>query len=252
MQFADGSPVIGAMVGCESIESALRPENRFKVVSPRQGTLQSLSISLSPTQRETTDDEGRYRIFGLPPGKYIVRTMMEMNHSSERVVMNDGSGSHTVGREHVYPETIPVYAPATFRRKDSKVFEIRGDEQIADADLTIDPNSLHTLRGRVLAAYDHHAPTAFIFLKEEGAEGISRFVETEDDGTFQVNYLPSGNYTLQINSSEVPDPVNSAARPVADKTVDLTAVVADHDVLLDDVLLVPLKPGEKNPDFFLP
>ena len=38
MQFADGSPVIGAMVGCESIESdqplefALRPENRGKVV----------------------------------------------------------------------------------------------------------------------------------------------------------------------------------------------------------------------------
>jgi hypothetical protein len=140
---------------------------------------------------------------------------------------------------------------ATFRRKNSKVFEIRGDEQIADADLTIDPNGLHTLRGRVLAAYDHHAPTTFIFLKEEGAEGVSRFVETEEDGTFQINYLPSGSYALQINSGEVPDPAHSTARPVADKTVDLTAVVADHDVLLEDVLMVPLKPGEKNPDFFL-
>jgi hypothetical protein len=106
MQFADGSPVIGAMVGCESIdsvrrlESALRPENRAKVVSPRQEALQSLSSPQHlPQGAPTTDDEGRYRIFGLPPGKYIVSTMVAMDHSSERVVMNDGSNPHTVGRE---------------------------------------------------------------------------------------------------------------------------------------------------------
>src|SRR6185312_16290715 len=51
MQFADGSPVIGAMVGCESIDSLLRlenarrPENRRKVPSPRQEALRSLSSS---------------------------------------------------------------------------------------------------------------------------------------------------------------------------------------------------------------
>jgi hypothetical protein len=252
MQFADGSPVIGAIVGCESIDSvsrlenALRPENRGKVASPRQEALQLLASSQSVGPKFLTDDEGRYRIFGLPPGKYLVSTMMFLNHSSERVVMSDGSNPHTMGREHMYPEMMPVYAPATFRRKDAKVFEIRGDEQIADANLIIDPNGLHTLRGRVLAAYDHHAPTTIIRLKEEGAKEVPRFVEIEDDGNFQVNYLPSGSYTLQITSSDVPDPANSAAQPTEYKMVELTAVVADQDVLLDDVLLVPLKPGEKN------
>jgi hypothetical protein len=255
MQFADGSPVIGAMVGCESIErirrleSALRPENRAKVLSPRQEALQLLSSTQKITQRAlTTDDEGRYRIFGLPPGKYILSTMIAMDHSSEGIVMTDGSNLHTVGREHMYPEMIPVYAPATFRRKDSKVFEIRGDEQIADADLTIDPNGLHIIRGRVLAADDHHAPNTFIRVKEAGAEETPRLVEIEDDGTFQVNYLPSGSYTLQVTSSRVPDPSNSAAQPTEYKSVKLTAVVGDQDVVLDDVLLVPLKPGEKNPN----
>jgi hypothetical protein len=257
IQFADGSPAIGATVGCESIDSyerlenAQRPENRAKTTSPRQAALQSLSSSRQLPQRAlATDDEGRYRIFGLPPGKYLVSTTMAMDHSSGRIVMNDGTNPHPVGREHMYPEMIPVYAPATFRRKDAKVFEIRGDEQIADADLTIDPNGLHTLRGRVLAADDHHAPTTLIFLKEAGAEVAPRFVEIEDDGTFQVNYLPSGSYTLQINSHDLPDPAaNSAAQPVQYKTIKLTAVVGDQDVVLDDVLLVPLKPGEKNPDF---
>jgi hypothetical protein len=253
MQFADGSPVIGAMVGCDPIDSVLRlenlqrPENRAKVASPRQVALQSLSSSQHVTQRAlTTDDEGRYRIFGLPPGKYLVSTIMAIDHSSARVVMYDGSNPHAGGREHIYPEMISVYAPATFRRKDAKVFEVRGDEQIADADLTIDPNGLHTLRGRVLAADDRHAPSTIIRLKEEGAKEVPRFVEIEDDGTFQVNYLPSGSYTLQITSTDIPDPANSAAQPVEYKTVELTAVIAAQDVLLDEVLLVPLKPGEHN------
>jgi hypothetical protein len=256
MQFADGSPVIGAMVGCESIDSVLRlenllrPENRGKVVSPRQEALQSLSSSQNLPQRAlTTDDEGRYRIFGLPPGKYLVATMMALDHSSERVIMNDGSNPHAVGREHMFPEMIGVYAPGTFRRKDAKVFEIHGEEQIADADLTIDPNGLHTLRGKVLAAADGHAPFTLIRLKEDGAKDAPRLVEIEDDGSFQVHYLPSGTYTLEITSSDVPNLTTSAAQPTEYETVKLTAVVGDQDVALDDVLLVPLKPGEKNPDF---
>jgi hypothetical protein len=254
MQFTDGSPVIGAMVGCESIESilslenALRPENRGKVASPRQQALISLASSEIVGPKFLTDDEGRYRIFGLPPGKYLVSTMMFLDHSLGRTVMNDGSSPHTGGREHMFPEMIAVYAPETFRRKDAKVFEIHGEEQITDADVTIDPSGLHNLRGKVLVAEDRHAPFTIIRLKEDGTALASRLVEIEDDGSFQVNYLPSGSYTLEITSSDVPNQTSSAVQPTEYKTVKLIAVVGDQDVVLDDVLLVPLKPGEKNPE----
>ena len=254
MQFADGSPVIGATVGCESIEEAqrleyaLRPENRGKVVSPRQEALQSLAALQGVVPKYLTDDEGRYRIFGLPPGKYLVSTMMFLDHSSGHVVMNDGSSPHTAGREHMFPEMIAVYAPKAFRRKDAKVFEVHGDEQITDADVTIDTSSLHNVRGKVLAA-DRQAPFTMIRLKEDGAPMFSRLVEIEDDGSFQVNYLPPGSYTLEIISRDVPDRTSSAAQPTEYKTVKLTVVIGDEDVVLDDVLLVPLKPGERNTEF---
>jgi len=255
VQFADGSPAIGAMVGYEAIDSlqrledAKRPENRGRRVSPRNEALQYLAASQNSAGKSTTDDEGRYRIFGLSPGKYLVNTAMVLDHSPGHVAMNDGSNVHSAGREHMFPEMMAVYAPKSFRRKDAKVFEVRGDEVIADADVTIDPNGVHTLRGRVLTAGDHHAPTTIILLKEKEAKDVPRFVEIEDDGSFQVNYLPSGSYTLQITSHDIPDPANSAAKPVEYKTVELSAVVSDQDVVLDDVLLVPLKPGERNPDF---
>ena len=255
MQFADGSPVIGTWVGCESIESAqhletaLRPENRGKVPSPRQQALQSLASSQGVRPKILTDDEGRYRISGLSPGKYLVSTMMFMDHSPGRVVMDDGSSPQSTGREHMFPDAIGVYAPATFRRKDAKVFEIHGEEQIADADLTIDPSSLHSLRGKVLAAGARPASFTMIRLKEDGDSLASRVVDIEDDGTFQINYLPSGTYTLEITSNDVPDMTTSAAQPMEYKTVKLTAVVGDQDLVLGDVLLVALKPGEENPEF---
>jgi len=255
LQFADGSPAVGAAVGCESVESAqrlenmMRPENRGKAVSPRQRAVQLLASSQNAGPKIVTDDEGRYRIFGLAPGKYLVDTMMFLDHSSGRVEMSDGSNAHTGGREHMFPEGIAVYAPETFRRKDAKVFEIHGDEQITDADLTIDASSLHTLRGRVLVAEDRHVPATIIRLKDDKDPLASRVAEIEDDGTFQINYLPSGSYALQIISNDPPDMTGSGTPPKEYKAVKLTVVVGDQDVVLDDVLVAPLKPGEKNFDF---
>jgi hypothetical protein len=255
MQFADGSPAIGVPVGCEAIdsyerlESAMRPENRGKVASPLLEALRSLASQRRSSQNPTTDDQGRYRIFGLSPGQCVVSTIF-MDHGPGRVVMNDGSTPSSGHLQHMYPEVLGVYAPAAFRRKDAKVFDIRGDEQITDADLTIDPNGMHTLRGKVLAADDHRAPQATVRLKEEGGKEAPRLVELQDDGTFQISYLPSGRYTVLITAFGVPDSANPGVMPAEYKTVERSIVVVDHDVLLEDVLMVPLKPEEHN-DFSL-
>ena len=252
IRYADGSPAIGVAVGCETtdsaerLERALRPENRGKVSSPLQQALQSLA-SQDLSQKLTTDDQGRYRIFGLLPGKYLVGTMMLMTHSPGRVVMNDGS----MGWQNQYPQMVSVYAPATFRRKDAKVFEIHGDEQISDADLTLDPNGVHTIRGRLLAADDHLSPSTMIRLKEAGTKALAfRLVGIEADGTFQIDYLPPGSYTLLISAFGDSDSAKPGMQTAEYRWVELTVVVADENVLLEDVPLVPLKPGEHN-DFSL-
>ena len=240
MQFADGSPVIGAMFGCEPVESVPLPENRLRVPSLLQDALITLASSQDdPAARRLTDDEGQYRIAGLSPGKYIVTTMMSMVHNSASVVMKDGNNLRSGGREHMFPEMIAVYAPGTFRRTDVKVFEIRGDEQITNADLTINPNGMHILRGRVLAAEDRHSPFAMVRLREDDRKVIDRLAEIEDDGSFQINYLPSGKYTILIMAYDAPDLTNSndgPKEPRSYKTVKLTAVIGDHDAVLDDVL----------------
>jgi hypothetical protein len=253
MRYADGSPAIGMPVSAGSPEEITLPANaRNMTLSPLQDALQSLTHPQAREQNVFTDDEGRFRMFGLPPGKYLVGTMIALDHNSTKVTMDDGSNPHSNGRDHMYPEMIFVYGPKAFRRKDARVFDIRGDEQITDADLTIDPDGLHTLKGRILAGEDRHAPSAMVRLREDGAKDMIRFVEIEDDGSFQINYLPPGGYTLEIIANDIPNLSNSPdgpKQPQQYKTVKLGAIVGDHDVILDEVLMTPLKPGERNPDF---
>ena len=146
----------------------------------------------------------------------------------------------------MYPELIVICEPGVFRRKDAKVFEIRGDEQVMDGDFKIDPDGLHTLRGKVLASEDRHAPNgAMVRLREDGAKEVGRFVEIEEDGSFQINYLPPGSYTLEVNATDRFDSPGGPEKNRDYKTVKLAVVVGEHDVVLDDVLLTALKPGEK-------
>ena len=198
-----------------------------------------------------TDDEGRYRIFGLSPGKYVVSTILGLNQNAAvRVILNDGSdGSLSGGRQHIYPELIPVFAPGTFRRKDARIFEIRGDEQITDADLKIDPDGLHTLKGRVLTAQDRHAPNgAMVQLRENGEKGAGRFAEIENDGSFQFRYLPPGSYSVEISANDLLATTDEHERLKEYKTVRLSVVIGERNLVLDDVLMNALKPGEKNGD----
>ena len=142
-----------------------------------------------------------------------------------------------------------VYGPGVFRRGDAKVIEIRGNEQVMDADVKLDPGGLHTVKGRVLAGEDRHAPSqAMIRLREDG-KNISRFAMIEGDGSFQIDYLPPGSYTLVVTGSpDMTTPANSTDAPRVlrnYKVAEADFVVGGQDVVLDDVLLIALKPGEK-------
>ncbi len=245
--FADGSPATGQTVSAD--EAVTHGELRGKTVSAMLETVFRL-VDYGNHRREVlTDDRGRYRIFGLPPGKYVVSTVIGLDHNaSARVLMSDGSTPHSSRRQHLYPEMIAIYEPGVFRRGAARVFEIRGDEQILGADLKMDPSGLHTLTGRVLAAGDRHAPSGvLVLLREPGMSDVSRSVDIEDDGSFEIHYLPPGSYKLQIAGNDS-GPRDSPKPLVVYKTVRLSVVMGDHDVLLEDVLLTPLKQGEKDDD----
>jgi len=250
MQYPDGSPAIAMLLQCEPANNvALTPAIAHKPVGPRLAALMSLTSAFERRQN-ATDDQGRFRISGLPPGKYLVGTIISLDHRPAFVGMSDGGAAPSSTRQPMYPEMIPVYSPGVFRRSDGRVFDIHEDEQITDADLTIDPGGLHTITGVIVAGPDHHNPNGVIVqFREDGVKQIARFVEALSDGSFQINFLPSGKYTLIVNANDLRDPSMEGPMVVRSyKTLKLPVIVGTDNIALGDVILTPLKPGEKVDD----
>ena len=250
VQFADGSPAIGAQVGWELAEKDVAIQSvRLTRPSPLQEIVRPFEYYTQHKHGGAIDDEGRYRISGLPPGKYILITVIASQLGSGQVMMSDGSGSRTSGRNQMFPNMTTVYGPGVFRRGEAKVFEIRGDEQVTDADVKIDINGLHTIRGRVLAGADRHVPSQAMVRLKEGGRDLPQLASTEEDGSFQINYVPSGSYTLVVlGSPDMTVPANTidAAQVLRNyQQAKVAVVVGGSDVVIDEVVLVPLKPGEK-------
>jgi hypothetical protein len=249
VRFADGSPAIGSKVGWELVERDLGVESvRMENPSALQQSVREFEYDTQNNRGGATDDEGRYRIFGLRPGKYIVSTVIVSPLGSGQVTMSDGSGSRA-GGNRIYPNMTTVYGPGVFRREEAKVFEIRGEEQVTDADLKIDISGVHTIKGRLLAGEDRHVLGQAIIRLKQGGRDLPQLVGIEADGSFEIDYVPSGSYTLGVigfDNMTVSANVTGAERELPMyQQAKVAVVVGASDVVLDDVVLTALKPGEK-------
>jgi hypothetical protein len=147
-----------------------------------------------------------------------------------------------------YPETTAVYGPGVFRRDEAEVIEIRGSEQVTNADVKVDPSGLHSVRSRVLAGEDSHAPSqAMVRLRDSGGN-VGKLVMTEEDGTFQIDNLPPGSYVLEVSGTDRAKANGTADIPQVSQLYQLAKVplvINNRDEVLQDIFLTALKPGEK-------
>jgi hypothetical protein len=251
VQFADGSPMVGAIVGTELKEANLAIESiRMTKFSLLQQTMITLESYDGQRNQVVTDEEGRYRIFGLSPGNYIVSTFITSQiRWTARVIMSDGSSPDSSRQVWPYPQLTAVYGPGVFRRDDAKVIEIRGSEQVINAGIKVDPSGLHAVRGKVLAGEDRHVPgQVMIRIKDDKGGDIGKFATTEEDGSFQIDYLLPGSYMLEVTGNDRASTAGTVDVPQVQRFYQLAkvpVVINSRDEFLGDIVLTALKPGEK-------
>jgi hypothetical protein len=245
LQYEDGSPVVEMSVRVDPVEGAdelfyLRPSYLAA----------ALERSYTSRYTATSDDKGRYRIVGLPPGKYVVTTELQTS-GGDRL---NSDGDDVSSGPGIIREIVPIFAPTAFHKADAKIFEIKGAEELDDADIRVELTDLHTVKGAVLAKEDRHAPNqCYLRLSSPDDKQFYRSSRLQSDGTYHFGFVPPGTYTITaLAAADLMNPyeLDESVSPEYIRRYQqsrVTVIVGEHDVTAEDLVLVEAKPAkEKN------
>jgi hypothetical protein len=135
-----------------------------------------------------TDDRGRYRLFGLLPGRYIVGTEATSDPADRRT-----------GRGYA-----PAYHPGTVEIAGAALVEVeeQGDRQWAD--IVRMPARVMTVTGHAVNSMNEPVTDRVILVASQRSGAV--IAETHGaevkgpDGAFTISNVPPGDYVLQATS----------------------------------------------------
>ncbi len=190
--YDDGSPGI-------SLQMNVKPK-----ISSKADTAEDASDSLESymeANSRTTDDHGRFRIVGLPPGEYLVSATvptLSADPVSQNLLVEMIQSSPFGG--------LLVYAGGSLRASEAKLIKVGPGEVSGAADITIPLGSLHSIHGSViLKSTGQLPPAAGLQLLYADNQEIAR-TSIAADGEFDMPYVPEGNYILRAVASSEPIP----------------------------------------------
>jgi hypothetical protein len=181
--YDDGSPAVGVRVS-----TLVRATNDWTPLPSSPVASQSYSAS--------TDDQGRYRIGGLPAGTYLLETTLSIQGMYYNV--NEQNGT-SVGTWPIY--ALSFYSGGSSRRKDGAAITVTAGEEHGGQDIEIPLTKLHTVRGTIIAAHDGHilngGKLSILYADDRSEAGHTTV--SKDDNTFTFAFVPEGDYILRAD-----------------------------------------------------
>jgi hypothetical protein len=231
------SPASGVNVNAISATATLSTvgqPNLNRVAAQLGGGFGSFSFQLSPS-----DDRGVFRITGLAPGSYLVRAQM-------LTPMAD-AGRGGFGERM---SSLTLYAPGKVRKSDAQTITLKSGEERDDVAFTIDLSALHTVSGHV-SSTDAGGTVASgtVRVTDSQDSTLTRMAFVQTDGSFAVQWVPAGTYTLAVtNASNLPTQMfgvrgqqqQSSGGRVTFQQFQETLTVTDSDVSGVGINLTPV------------
>jgi hypothetical protein len=201
-----------------------------------------VSLPVSASAEFLTDDRGVYRIFGLPPGDYVISATvrvgpggMGMMSSAEvdaalRELQLARGRPGSVGSSA--PATVPlrtdpvylyapVFYPGTSVVGDASTITLAAGEERAGVDFVLAPTRTATIEGLVMSP-DGVVSNAELTIEPAGMSGtIDRLTGPQrpgPDGRFKFLNVPPGNHRISARTSARPLPGTGRAAGAAPAT----------------------------------
>jgi hypothetical protein len=157
---------------------------------------------LIPNLASSSDDEGQYRIIGLPAGDYILQTDLALQDQLTDYLF--GSSDSSGGSYSSYSKyNLPIFSGGATRQSDAKHIKLGDGEDDAGEDIVIPISKLHSITGNITQARTGrviNAGTVDLLYPDDNSKAASAKVD-KDDSTFHFDFIPEGNYILKVTDA---------------------------------------------------
>lgn len=166
----------------------------------------------SPGRIATTNDLGQFRIYGLPPGEYYVSASMrgsavEMFDMEVMMIGAASAGAATPTASTPKSGYASTYYPGTVNPAEAQRVTLASGQEATGADFPLIAVRLSRVTGVVLNSDGKPAEGALVSLVSASRDlGLSLNLpsaRTARNGTFVVNNVPPGDYTLQVRGIQI-------------------------------------------------
>lgn len=201
--FDDGAPAGKVMVMIEKI-GPTRPTDDAGPSADDMGM--AMAMSGGAASVAITDDRGHFRIAGIAPGDYTIKTTLQLNAAfSMRAGVMDMSSM-------MKSSPLVFYSPGTVHKKDATKITLAGSEEHGDLNITVNLNGMHSVSGRIASAVDHHGLNeATVELTDSSDKKFTRKAGVDPTGVFTITYVPPGTYTLEVSGGADTEPAKKKA-----------------------------------------
>ena len=176
VRYDDGSPVPGVNPTLMKLDK----DGKWK------------QLAGTTTMPINSDDRGHFRLFGLQPGKYAVKAALPTIQAA--VGLGAMPSIHSS-----MGDMLTVYSGGALHEKDIKPVEVVAGDDIDGVDVIFPLDNLHTVAGTVVAKSDQHTVNSgWVSLADADTKEQIRGTAIEPDGSFRLNYILDGQYTLKV------------------------------------------------------
>lgn len=188
---ARGSVISGRIVddGGEPVSGTQVAAQRYAFV----GGTRRLINAAAEGSSDRTDDQGNFRLYGLPPGEYYVSAS---NRNTMMMVMPGVNNTES-------DAFAPTYFPGTASIADAARVTVRAGQEV-QASFALIVARMARIRGRALNSSGQPVTNAMLMLTP-GDNGAMTMVMSgmpnamvAADGSFQFTNVPPGRYSLQV------------------------------------------------------
>ena len=146
---------------------------------------------------DRTDDQGSFRLFGLPPGEYYVTAN---NRSMTMFAMPGVNNTEADG-------FAPTYFPGTPNISEATRVTVKANQEMTGANFALIVARMARVRGRAINSRGEPVTSAMLMLMPDEPMVMSMGMNNAmaaGDGTFQFANVPPGRYNLQVRPSGMP------------------------------------------------